>query len=561
MLNTFAARLFGRVFAVLFIVSMAGCSGGPPKDLAHSLTPPEAPREFRAAWVATVANIDWPTRPGLSSEEQQKEILAILDEVQRLKMNAVVLQVRTSCDSFYPSPLEPWSQYLTGTQGKAPDPFYDPLQMWIEEAHKRGLELHAWFNPYRARAGGAKGETSPSHISKTNPAIVKSFNGYEWLDPAEPAAQDLTYNVFLDVVRRYDVDGIHIDDYFYPYPDYLTNKETKEVSDFPDNPSWTKYVESGGKLSRSDWRRDSVNRLIERVYKGIKATKPHVQFGISPFGIASPGKPATVKSSFNQYENLYADAKLWLNKGWCDYYTPQLYWKVGSEQPYEDLIKWWANENTQGRHLWPGISTSRVGNGPKSYEPQDIVNQIYVTRDTPGATGNVQFSMKAIQRNYGQAGGDAEPESRRDRRRREADSQPTTGPTTSPATAPSVPEKAGIATVLADGPYADAALVPATPWLDAKAPDAPNFQVAADKNDPSVNVSWQPRGKEAARVWAVYTRHGASWKLQVFPAHVREAKLQPDTILGPVTAVCVRAVDRLGNESKAVEAKEPKRKK
>ena len=551
-----------RAAVLLLPAIVVGCTSAQRGHEASSLMPPEPKREFRAAWVATVGNIDWPSKPGLSTVEQQQQILAILDTAKRLNMNAIVLQVRTSCDAFYPSKLEPWSEYLTGTQGKAPEPYYDPLEMWVTEAHRRGIELHAWFNPYRARAGGAEGETSPEHISKTNPAIVKSFNRWEWLDPGEPAAQDLTYNVFLDVVNRYDVDGIHIDDYFYPYKEYLTDKETKKVSDFPDDPSWARYQESGGTLSRDDWRRDNVNRLIERIYKGIKRIKPHMQFGISPFGIAKPGRPSTVKSTFSQYDTLYADAQLWWNKGWCDYYTPQLYWKVGSDQPYEDLVEWWANENTYGRHLWPGLFTSRVGDGSeKAFAVNDIIEQIYVTRDTAGATGHVHFSMKALQRDFGRRDSDGQGRGR-GRRRRDGQTQPATQPattqaTTSPTTGPSRRERLGIAGVLAEGVYAEPALVPASPWLDKRPPASPTFDVKRRGDGDALQVSWKQRGKEPPRVWAIYAKHKSGWKTHVFPPDVTSATLPPDEVLGPVTAVAVRAVDRSGNQSPAARAKKP----
>jgi uncharacterized lipoprotein YddW (UPF0748 family) len=538
------------LFVTAIGLTLCGCATG-PVDKSKSLVPPEPQREFRAVWVATVANIDWPSKPGLSTQDQQKEIIAILDKCANLKLNAVVLQVRTSCDAFYPSKLEPWSEYLTGTQGKAPEPFYDPLQMWVEEAHRRGIELHAWFNPYRARATAAKGPNAPGHVSNTDPEVVKSFNGYQWLDPAEPAAQDLTYNVFMDVVKRYDIDGVHMDDYFYPYPDYLTDKETKKVSDFPDDPSWARYQKSGGKLSRGDWRRHNVDELVERLYKGIKAAKPHVKFGISPFGIAKPGNPPTVKSTFNQYEKLYADAQLWLHKGWCDYFTPQLYWKVESDQPYRDLLEWWTNENYKGRHIWPGLFTSK-------YPAPDLLDQIYVTRDTAGATGHVHFSMKPLLRDEDSASPSNDSERRRGRRRqRAADSQPSASatPSTQSTTASTTqPTQRSIAHALATLAYAEPALVPASPWLDNKPPASPKVAVKREGPDDTVIVSWKRSGREKAWLWAVYTRHGAAWRLHVYPSETDNVQLAPDPVLGPVTAVAVRAVDRSGNQSSEARA-------
>src|ERR1051325_1943082 len=362
--------------------------------------PPAAPREFRAAWVATVANIDWPSKPGLSVEQQQKEILEICEKSAELRLNALILQVRTSCDAFYPSELEPWSEYLTGKQGQAPEPFYDPLRMWIEECHKRGSELHAWLNPYRARHPSAKTPDAPSHVSHRFPQAVRSFNGYEWLDPADKAGQEHTLQVFADIVHRYDIDGIHMDDYFYPYPDYLkqTTPQGVKYADFPDEPTWQEYLKTGGKLARDDWRRAQVNFLVEQIYKRTKSEKKSVKFGISPFGIWRPGNPAIVKG-FDQYDKLYADAKLWLNQGWCDYYTPQLYWKISApNQPYPVLLDWWIGENHKHRHIWPGNSISAVGN---SWDKQETLDQINLTRQRTGSTGNVFFSFKTLMKNSG----------------------------------------------------------------------------------------------------------------------------------------------------------------
>lgn len=500
----------------------------------HRNKPPQAPREFRAAWVATVANIDWPSKPGLSTSQQQEEAIAILDRARDLNLNAIVLQVRPSADALYASEYEPWSYYLTGHQGRPPVPYYDPLQFWIDEAHKRGLELHAWFNPYRARHGGAKYETAPNHVSKTNPSIVREFNGWQWLDPAEPAAQDLTYNVFVDVVRRYDVDGIHIDDYFYPYPDYLKN------ADFPDEAAWARYLDTRGQMSREDWRRHQVDRLIERIYEGTKKTKKEVKFGISPFGIARPGRPPVVKSSFDQYAKLYADAEKWLHEGWLDYWTPQLYWKIDSPQPYEALLRFWMQQNLKQRHLWPGNFTSRVSERARLFVPSatqaalppaelekerqkfeeeqhrnrwtvdELLEQIRITRQLLGNdSGNVHFSMKALM------------------------SSETT-----------------LAQALKSGPYAQPALVPASTWLDNTPPAPPKVPIAKKR------VSWSPGSKEQPWLWAVWTKHADAWKFSVYPGSSEGFELSSTGEDRP-SAVCVSAVDRCGNESKRVTLKIP----
>lgn len=474
-----------------------GCQNAQPMR-ADWVDPPHPPREFRAAWVATVSNIDWPSKPGLSTSQQQEEAIQILDRAKELNLNAIILQVRPAADALYASRFEPWSYYLTGQQGKAPDPHYDPLEFWITEAHKRGIELHAWFNPYRARHGEAKYETASNHISKTNPQIVRNFNGWQWLDPAEPGAQGATYNVFMDVVARYDVDGIHIDDYFYPYPEYLKN------ADFPDEAPYARYLKSGGMLSRSDWRRDSVNRLIQRVYEGTKDAKKHVKFGISPFGIARPGRPKVVQG-FDQYEKLYANTELWLHQGWLDYWTPQLYWPItATSQPYQTLLEYWVSQNSHHRHIWPGNFTSRVGQRENAWPTTEIIDQIMLTRRTPGATGNVHFSMRALMQNQ------------------------------------------ALADQLKNGVYSQQALVPASTWLDDQPPAAPKVKATRER------VNWTAGSDEMPWQYAVWVKRDGTWTFSIHPGDLSGIDLVSDMSGGEATAVCVSAVDRCGNESKRV---------
>ena len=273
-----------RSFLVLFISLTAiallpSCSASKKIKAAPTSTIPPAMREFRAAWVATVANINWPSSPGLSTEDQKREAIDLLNFLQLHHFNAVILQVRPQCDALYKSDLEPWSYYLTGEQGKAPSPFYDPLEFWVEQAHDRGLELHVWLNPYRAHHKDGK-EISAQSIIKTRPElVVKLKEGYWWLDPAQQGTQDHSTAVVMDLVKRYDIDGVHFDDYFYPYPSYNGG------ADFPDSVSWSAYQQQGGKLSRGDWRRHAVNVFIENLYEKIKSEKPYVKFGLSPFCI------------------------------------------------------------------------------------------------------------------------------------------------------------------------------------------------------------------------------------------------------------------------------------
>lgn len=394
----------------------------------------DLPREFRAAWVATVDNIDWPSARNLTRDQQQAELVAIVDRAKAMNLNALVFQVRPSCDALYKSDIEPWSEYLTGEQGK--DPGWDPLSFMIDRCHRAGLELHAWFNPYRSWHPAAKGKPAANYIGKTNPGLAKKYGKYEWLDPGEPAVQDRSFNVFMDVVKRYDVDGIHIDDYFYPYPE---KDAAGKPIDFPDQPSFDAYARSGGQLGRSDWRRKNVDDFVSRIYKGTKALKPWVKFGISPFGIYRPGIPAGIAAGIDQYEALYADARKWLVEGWCDYFTPQLYWPITQKpQSYPVLLDWWASQNKKGRHLWPGNYTSRLGeSNAKGWSTEELIDQIRVTRDQPGAGGNVHFSMKAFSRDY-----------------------------------------AGVVGKLVAGPYRGRAIVPSSSWLANGAVPKPTVTIA-----------------------------------------------------------------------------------
>jgi uncharacterized lipoprotein YddW (UPF0748 family) len=483
------------------------------------LAPPPAPHEFRAVWVSTVANIDWPTKPNLNPAQQQAEAIAILERAKALNLNAIVLQVRPSADAIYPSKLEPWSEYLTGTQGVAPQPLYDPLLFWITQAHARGLQLHAWFNPYRARHSGAKSPVSANHLAKTNPGVVKSYGKFLWMDPGEDAASKQTLDVVLDVVRRYDIDGVHIDDYFYPYPIEAPgaageaaaldgNGAPKTELDFPDQPSWQRYVQGGGKLERAGWRRQNVNRLIEALYTGIHREKSWVLFGISPFGLGKPAlRPAGI-AGFSQYDKLYADAELWLENGWLDYLSPQLYWAIAQKpQAYDVLLDYWVGQNRKSRHIWPGLYTSRIGAPTKDFPPQEIVQQIGVTRTRPGATGHVHFSMAALMEN-----------------------------------------RKGISDQLKASHYAAPALVPATPWLGSETPGAPAASARRERG--AVSLTLAP-GKGNAQ-YAIWSRFGKEWRFAVAPSSQTEWRIQDDPTLGAASAVFVNAVDRLGNQSAPV---------
>jgi len=486
-----------------WVTLLLSCGGLSAQSLSQFPSLPEPAREFRGVWVATVANIDWPSKPGLSVDQQKDEAIKILDRCSELGLNAVVLQVRTSCDALYESQLEPWSYYLTGQQGQAPEPFYDPLEFWIEQTHRRGMELHAWFNPYRAKNSGQKYTDSDDHISKTHPELVKRYGNdktsYLWLDPSEPKSREHTLKVFLDVVRRYDVDGVHIDDYFYPYP----------VDDipFPDDPAWEKYTQAGGKLARDDWRRDQMNQFIREVYEQIKQTKPHVKFGISPFGIWKPGYPSSVQG-FNQYEKLYADAKLWLNEGWCDYYSPQLYWPIhAKQQSFPALLQWWISENSQGRVIAPGIFTSRIGDKNRPLSVEQIEDQVFLARTLHGSSGTIHFSMKAIMEN-----------------------------------------REGLSDRLKANTYLQPALTPETPWLKVESVPAPKLSIrrGVSADEPSV-VTWEIPNPQAVRRWCVYQLKAGRWEVSIQGAD--ETSLKIVTSPGQenkVAAVALVGVDGAG---------------
>ena len=459
-----------------------------------ALRPPVIDREFRGVWIATVANIDWPSKPGLSAAQQKAELLTLLNRAADLKLNAVVFQVRPACDAMYPSQIEPWSEYLTGAMGKPPEPFYDPLAFAVEEAHKRGMELHAWFNPYRALHFSHIGNISPNHISKTHRELVRSYGQYLWLDPGEREVQEYSLRVVMDVVKRYDIDGVQFDDYFYPDP-------TGVNRDFPDDASWKKYGVRG-KLNRGDWRRENINAFLSRVYASIKSAKPWVKFGIAPFGIWRPGAPAGI-TGFDPYDKLYADSRKWLVNGWVDYFSPQLYWPIEQkEQSYPALLNWWTQQNSLHRHLWPGLSASAAF--AKNWNPSEIPNQIHMERNEPGDNGYLIYSASVLL----------------------ADN----------------PRANSLQRELETKLNAQPALIPASPWLGSNAPAKPNLSAVFSN---PVRLQWSTTSTNSVvRWWAVQTRTGTSWKTQILPGETTSA-----SIATPPEAVALTAIDRIGNAS------------
>lgn len=460
----------------------------------------KAGREFRAAWVATVANINWPSKPGLTVEQQQSEAIAILDSLQNLNFNAVVFQVRPQGDALYSSALEPWSYFLTGEQGVAPSPFYDPLEYWLDEAHKRAMELHVWLNPYRVHHISAPEPSAESLVHKMKDAVVRLEEGYWWLDPAKQATQTHTLNVVKDILLRYDIDGVHFDDYFYPYDSYNGGK------DFPDDDSWSSYQQEGGMLARKDWRRDAVNNFVRNVYYLIKSYKPHVKLGVSPFGIWRPGYPESIEG-MDQYDRLYADAKLWLNQGWVDYFSPQLYWPIAqTPQSYPVLLEWWQSENTHQRHLWPGINDYRATKDERGAD--EIHHQIMINRAiAKQGPGVIHWSVGSVLAN----------DSLMKRLRKNV--------------------------------YADQALVPASPWL-VREPILEAPTVKRENFGDHFRLSWTEISDEKALKVIVYTQYGDRWTYKVLDARTKDIQLRESVKDQKLERIEVAYIDRFSREGK-----------
>ena len=467
---------------------------------------PPVQREFRGVWVASVRNLDWPSKPGLAPALAKAELIVLLDRAVAVGLNAILLQVRPAGDALYQSKIEPWSEYLTGRQGLAPAPLWDPLEFAVKEAHARGLELHAWVNPYRAREPSAKGPLSSSHIAKRHPELVKKYGTQLWMDPGEPAVQQQTLKVILDIVKRYDIDGLHLDDYFYPYPERRSNGSI----DFPDERSWKAYLKRGGRLGRDDWRRQNVDNLIEQMHDEIAKEKPWVKFGISPFQLWRPGNPPSITTGLDAFATLFADSRKWFVNGWVDYYAPQLYRRIDEERSYGILLKWWAEQNAMHRHLWPGLYTSGVRTGSATeWRNAEITGQVLATRDQGSATGNVHFSMEAFLSN-----------------------------------------RDSVCTALRRTVYAASALVPASPWMMPAAPAEPVIDVKRSADGDALTIIALPvRTPVVVRWWLVQIRSQTGWDTRVLDGSARSVSLSLGSKPAWATAdrIVVTAIDRAGN--------------
>jgi len=352
--------------------------------------------EFRGVWVSTVYNIDWPRSSGLSTSAAQAELREVVDNVVDLNMNAIFFQVRPNGDAMYSSTLEPWSRWLTGTEGVAPNPIWDPLQYLIDYAKPKGIQVHAWFNPYRAN-------TSPTTVGLASNNMCLKYRAYcyvygqnMWMDPGSRSVESYVASVIVDVVNRYDIDGVHIDDYFYPYP--ITG------TPFPDAETYRAYQNNGGTLGLEDWRRSNTDHMVERLWNNIKAAKPSVQFSISPFGIYRPchssGMPCSIQG-LDQYSQLYADPKKWLQEQWCDFMLPQLYWQIDPPaQSYPVLLDWWtgSNANPHGIKIYAGNAAYKCQDN--NWAASEIQRQVDISRNSgPASLGNAMFSYKQFRDN------------------------------------------------------------------------------------------------------------------------------------------------------------------
>ncbi|MER6951484.1 family 10 glycosylhydrolase [Nonomuraea sp. NPDC000554] len=360
---------------------------------AACATEPATPkRQLRAMWISSVANIDWPSRTGLSVAAQQAEFRSWLDLAVQRRMNAVVVQVRPTADAFWPSPYEPWSQWLTGTQGA--DPGYDPLAFMVAEAHARNLELHAWFNPYRIANHDDPTKLVASHPARQHPDWRFAYGGKLYYNPGIPEVRAFIEDAIMDAVTRYDLDGVHLDDYFYPYP--------VSGESIPDSAAYSRY--GGGFATVGDWRRDNVNQLVREMDQRIHAAKPWVAFGISPFGIwrnAATDPLGSRTSGLQSYDAIYADSRLWVKQGWVDYLAPQIYWHIGySAADYDVLTAWWA-EVARGTdvQLAVGQAAYRAGASGQDaawQDPAELSDHLMANRKYPEVVGDIFFSAKDV---------------------------------------------------------------------------------------------------------------------------------------------------------------------
>ncbi|MGZ9584260.1 family 10 glycosylhydrolase [Paenibacillus marinisediminis] len=474
-------------------------------------------RELRAAWIASVVNIDWPQAGVVTKEEQKKDFIDLLDQLKEIGMNAVVVQIKPTADAFYPSKYAPWSEWLTGEQGK--DPGYDPLAFMVEEVHKRNMEFHAWFNPYRVSMQPDINKLVKDHPVRQNPDWVVSYGGKLYLNPGIPAVKQYVTDSIMEAVQLYDIDAVHFDDYFYPY-------KVAGV-DFPDQQAFEQY--GAGFSSKDEWRRNNVNTFVEQLSIKIKQAKPYVKFGISPFGVwrnkSTDPEGSDTSAGVQTYDDLYADTRLWVRKGWIDYVTPQIYWSFGfTPAAYEKVLDWWTNETKGTRtQLYVGHATYKVGTtgDPAWLNPEELPNQVNYLRSGKMADGSIYFSTKDVLAN---------PLGSTDRLKQEL--------------------------------YRTKALVPEMPWLNVAPPVAPKVLTALVDHQ-GVQLTWNGDLRDNNTYYVIYRAEGNEAPDITNPAFILDTvrpkakQLNPiitykDTAAerGKVYTYVITAVNRVHQESK-----------
>jgi uncharacterized lipoprotein YddW (UPF0748 family) len=473
-------------------------------------------RELRAVWIATVNNIDWPSKAGLSSSQQQAEIRELLDYHKFCGMNTIIMQVRPCADAIYSSASEPWSRYLMGEQGVAPEPFYDPLEYFISECHKRGMEFHAWFNPYRIKQN-MKDPLAPNNIFTQHPEWGWTYGDRIYLDPGNPEVRDYLSKVVSEVVIHYDIDTVHFDDYFYPYK--------VEGKVLPDQETFKKYSRGYSSEKIGDWRRDNVNLIIQMLSQSIKEIKPWVKFGVSPFGVwrnaSADPEGSSTSAGTSDYDDLYADVLYWLRKGWIDYAMPQLYWEIGHKSAdFKTLAEWWA-KHSYDRAVYAGHALYKLDKASKvkAWQSSDqLISQINTVRSIPNLKGSAWFSSSQFRRDL---------DGFQDRLKRKQ--------------------------------YISPSIVPEMPWIDKTIPSAPS-NLTIDNAENGQTVNWDAvKGEnemQNARFYAIY-RSKSKRKLNIDkPENLINVTGEQGFFLRDSGKkhkrkyyYCITALDRMNNES------------
>lgn len=498
--------LKGTVIILLLLISVI-------KIKAQGDLPPK--REFRGVWIATVENIDWPAVPNGDAVQQQKQLINLLNEHQKTGINAIMFQVRPAADAFYAKSREPWSKFLTGKQGVGPDPFYDPLELAVTEAHQRGMELHAWFNPYRATQDADFSALSANHITNMRPEWFFIYGGKKLFNPGIPEVREYIVKVVLDVVDNYDVDGIHMDDYFYPYR--IAGQTIQ------DQGTYQKYGKGFGSID--DWRRNNVNLLIKMLGDSIHKHKPLLKFGMSPFGVWANKKQHPAGSETNggsSYVQQYADSRKWVKEGWVDYINPQLYRPLNDNLvAFNKMVDWWSL-NTYGKHLYIGQAPYRLieNQMPAYRQPSELPNEIRYLRKNMRVQGSVYFSSRSLMIN-----------------------------------------PLGFTDSLRNNFYHYPALPPVMLWLDSVAPHPP-LQLVGTVTANTVNLQWQmpltAKDNELVYGYVLY-RFREQEKVDITdPKHIISIRYSTETSYRDTTAengksyiYVVTALDRMKNESES----------